>query len=209
MINDKIKSPKTTSLNYGFTFNENVGVRVKGDVKIEFINGEERELVLEKTNIYTLDGGVLAGMLFSGVSRPINMLAVGIGAGGLSNSPDIADNRQRRINSELERKTFSSVVYRDTLGAVSSVPTNVVDFTTVFENTEAVGALTEMGLLSTVDANPVNTTPLQDVNGLVVFPNRDTTLDLGNFDVLVNYLTFPVINKPSGSVLAITWRLTF
>lgn len=209
MINDKIKSPKTTSLNYGFTFNENVGVRVKGDVKIEFINGEERELVLEKTNIYTLDGGVLAGMLFSGVSRPINMLAVGIGASGLSNSPDIADNRQRRLNSELERKTFSSVVYRDTQGQVSVVPTNVVDFTTVFENTEAVGALTEMGLLSTVDANPVNTNPLQDGNGLVVFPSRDTTLDLGNFDVLVNYLTFPVINKPSGSVLAITWRLTF
>lgn len=209
MINDKIKSPKTTSLNYGFTFNENVGVRVKGDVKIEFINGEERELVLEKTNIYTLDGGVLAGMLFSGVSRPINMLAVGIGASGLSNSPDIADNRQRRLNSELERKTFSSVVYRDTQGQVSAVPTNVVDFTTVFENTEAVGALTEMGLLSTVDANPVNTNPLQDGNGLVVFPSRDTTLDLGNFDVLVNYLTFPVINKPSGSVLAITWRLTF
>lgn len=209
MINDKIKSPKTTSLNYGFTFNENVGVRVRGDVKIEFINGEERELVLEKTNIYTLDGGVLAGMLFSGVSRPINMLAVGIGASGLSNSPDIADNRQRRLNSELERKTFSSVVYRDTQGQVSVVPTNVVDFTTVFENTEAVGALTEMGLLSTVDANPVNTNPLQDGNGLVVFPSRDTTLDLGNFDVLVNYLTFPVINKPSGSVLAITWRLTF
>ena len=209
MINDKIKSPKTTSLNYGFTFNENVGVRVKGDVKIEFINGEERELVLEKTNIYTLDGGVLAGMLFSGVSRPINMLAVGIGASGLSNSPDIADNRQRRLNSELERKTFSSVVYRDTQGQVSAVPTNVVDFTTVFENTEAVGALTEMGLLSTVDANPVNTNPLEDANGLVVFPSRDTTLDLGNFDVLVNYLTFPVINKPSGSVLAITWRLTF
>jgi hypothetical protein len=58
-----------------------------------------------------------------------------------------------------------------------------------------------MGLISARDGQ------LRPV--LDVFPARDTTVDLNDFDVLVNYLTFPVINKPNGSVLAITWRLTF
>jgi len=207
-INDKITKPKTTALNLGFSFSENF-YRIKGDVKIELLKNGNSELVYEKKNIYTLDGGVLAGMLFKGVTRPLNMLAVGTGATGNANSPDIADNRQRRLNTELLRKAFSSTVYRDANGDVSAVPTNVVDFTTVFENTEAVGALNEMGLLSTFDASANVQTPVQENGVDVVFPSRDTSADLGTFDVLVNYLTFPVINKPNGSVLAITWRLTF
>ena len=81
------------------------------------------------------------------------------------------------------------------------MPTNVVDFTTTFLGGEANDALNEMGLISLQgQAAAANTDN---------YPARDLTLDLNNFDVLVNYLTFPVINKPNGSVLAITWRLTF
>lgn len=199
-ISDKINPPKTTALSFGLAFNEEIQSRVRGDVRIEL----DGVTVLERTNIYTLDGGVLAAMLFSGVSRPLNMLAVGTGASGSSSSPDLADNRQRKLNAELIRKNFSSTVYRTSAGAISAVPTNVIDFTTVFSGSEAVGALTEMGLVSTFDPSESVTTVLGDV-----FPERDTTSDLNDYDVLVNYLTFPVINKPSGAVLAITWRLTF
>jgi hypothetical protein len=101
-------------------------------------------------------------------------------------------------------------VYRDALGAISTVPTRIVDFTTVFNEGEAVGALNEMGLLSPKSLNPATTTPILDGGGdPVAFPEYDEELNLTNYDILINYLTFPVINKPSQSVLAITWRLTF
>jgi hypothetical protein len=97
------------------------------------------------------------------------------------------------------------VVYRAADGTEASVPTNVVDFTTVFSETEASSAgLTEMGLLANTDSDPSVTDPVNEA-----FPTRTLSLDLTTKDILVNYLTFPVIHKPAGAVLAITWRLTF
>jgi hypothetical protein len=205
-IKDQVKSPETTGLGLGFTFKENK-LSVLGEVSatLTYPNGKTKS-VLEKKNIYTLDGGVLASMLFKGEAgvEGLKVLALGTGANGDSNSPDIATDKQRRLNSELVdgRKLFSSVVYRKADGTVSSVPTNVVDFTTVFTESEANDALNEMGLIAPIDhpnKNPNDQDP----------QNRDVTRDLRNYDILVNYLTFPVINKPQGSVLAITWRLTF
>ena len=202
-VKDKISNPTTTGLGLGFSFQDST-YRVRGDVmgKMTFPNGKE-EIVLDKKNVYTLDGGILAAMLFSGETGvgPVNKLAVGTGYSGDQNSPDLADNRQRSLRIELERKTFSSVVYRNADGTESSVPTNVVDLTTVFNETEAIGGLVEMGLIATQTDTPnPNAFPTN---------SRDTTVNLTSFDVLVNYLTFPVINKPSGAVLALTWRLTF
>lgn len=205
-INDKVRPPKESGLGFGFNFNQKVP-SVKGRVTIKVIEEGLEKIVFEKDNIYTLDGGVLAAMQFSVGSRPLTHLAVGTGASGASSSPDIPDMRQRSLNVELERKTFSSVVYRDSDGNISAVPTNVIDFTSVFQSAEAVGPINEMGLVSQI--NPAFATPVEENGAPVVFPSRDTTVDLDAFDVLVNYLTFPVINKPNGSVLAITWRLTF
>lgn len=213
MITTKIPPPKTTAVNFGLGLSEEVGIKVKGDVfgVLQHKDGRE-EIVLDKSNVYTLDGGILAAILFSkdlggGFGRGIDMLAVGTGASGSSASPDIADYRQRKLNTPLFRKTFTSVVYRNTDGSLASVPTNIVDFTTTFESADAVGALTEMGLVCTLTG--VGNT---DFNAQVPedFPARDAiTEDVKEHDILINYLTFPVINKPSGAVLAITWRLTF
>lgn len=207
MMNEKVKKPQS-SVAFGLGFNENT-YRVKGEV---FIKLDDNEIKVD--NVYTLDGSLLASILFSGqypTRTAITMLAVGTGATGTSLVPSIADQRQRRLNTELERKTFASVVFRNpTTFAVSTIPTNVVDFTTVFNEGEAVGALNEMGLLSPFSSSPSTTTPLLDGSGdPVSFPDYDTTLDVSDYDILINYLTFPVINKPSNSVLAITWRLTF
>jgi hypothetical protein len=92
----------------------------------------------------------------------------------------------------------------DSTGATSSVPTHVVDYTVSFGNGEAVGALNEMGLISPLSSNPLVLTPNPDT-----FPNYDETRDVRSFDILANYTTYPVINKPSISTLTITWRLTF
>ena len=203
MISEKVTKPQS-SVAFGLGFNENT-YRVKGEVFIKLDDNE-----IKVNNVYTLDGSLLASILFSGqypTRTAITMLAVGTGATGTS----LADQRQRRLNTELERKTFASVLFRNpTTFAVSAIPTNVVDFTTVFNEGEAVGALNEMGLLSPYSSNPSITTPLLDgSSNPVTFPDYDTTLDVSNYDILINYLTFPVINKPSNSVLAITWRLTF
>jgi len=215
MIKSKITPPKTTAINFGLSFGES-GVKIRGDVLgvLTYEDGTE-EVVIDKTNVYTLDGGVLASILFSnnlGAShtRFINVLSVGSGASGSSLSPDIADYRQRKIEVPIFKKGFSSVYYRTPEGAISEdgqgnpIPTHIVDFTTTFEASEANGSLTEMGLMSALNTDSTTFTQPNDN-----FPSRDTTLDLLSTDILVNYLTFPVINKPNGAVLAITWRLTF
>ena len=201
-IKENINNPTTTGVGFSLGLRENQ-YTIRGDVFGKIIHPDGREeLVLEKRNIYTLDGGILAAMLFSGHTgvTGLNMLAIGNGASGDITNPDVALNTQRKLNSEVYRKAFSSIVYRSSTGEEVSYPTNVIDLTTVFNESEAQGAsLTEMGLLST------------GVDGAVTSSIREgaNAVDLSTQDVLVNYLTFPVIHKLQGSVLALTWRLTF
>lgn len=183
----------------------------KGTFMLEMTDARTGEVLVSwtKDNVITKDGGVLAAMLFQdrgGVSRGLSMLAVGSGAKGSLLSPDAPHVNQRRLNAELEtgRKTFASVVYRDSEGGVSAVPTNVVDFTTSYGEAEAVGPLNEMGLLSPKSDDPTVKNPVN-----ADWPVYDPTIDLTDKDILVNYLTFPVISKPSTAILTITWRLTF
>ena len=185
-----------------------------GKFIIELIDEETGNLIerYELNNIITDDGGVFAAMMFSNLLTPLpatsngglTMLAVGTGATGSVLNPDAPDPKQRSLNAEIGRKTFSLVQFRDSAGSISAVPTNIVDFTTTYTAAEAVGALNEMGLMRTISLNPAITNPNPDV-----FPAYDPTRDLNAFDAMVNYLTFPVINKPNTAILTITWRLTF
>ena len=80
-----------------------------------------------------------------------------------------------------------------------------MDFTTTFAESEAVGPIAEMGLLGgDINTNLSIRNPVLPPNGLY-----DPTVDLVGLDTLVNYLTFPVVNKPATSTLSWTWRLTF
>lgn len=182
---------------------------VRGEVFLEMRDGATGALLHRehRKNIITLDAGIQAARLFKDPAEPahgINMLAVGTGATGALLSPNAPDNRQRKLNAEIQRKAFTSTTFRDALGNAVAYPTNIVDFTTTFGEAEAVGPLNEMGLVSTISANPsiLNQNPN-------TFPTRDTTVDLADYDVFVNYLTFSVVSKPSTAVLTITWRLTF
>jgi len=182
---------------------------VRGDVFLEMRDARTGELLhkWEKRNLIVLDAGILAARLFKDPDEPahgLNMLAVGTGATGALLGPDAPDARQRSLNAEIERKAFSTTVFRDGSGNAVSIPTNIVDFTTTFGEAEAVGPLNEMGLLSTISDNPGTKNPNPDV-----FPTRDTTRDLTQYDTLVNYLTFPVVSKASTAILTLTWRLSF
>ena len=183
----------------------------KGTFMLEMRDAASGEVLVSwvRDNVITKDGGVLAAMLFQdrgGVSRGLSMLAVGSGARGSLLNPDAPHINQRKLNAELVtgRKGFASVVYRDAEGGVSAVPTNVVDFTTSYGEAEAVGPLNEMGLVSPKSDDPTVKNPVD-----AEWPNYDPTVDLTEKDILVNYLTFPVISKPSTAILTITWRLTF
>jgi len=183
--------------------------KVRGDVFIEMRDATTGKLLhkWEKRNLIVYDASIQAARYFKDKDEPansLNMLAIGTGATGSLLSPSAPDARQRSLNSEIQRKTFSATTFRDASGNAVSIPTNIVDFTCSFAAAEAVGPLNEMGLMSTLSDNPSTLNPNPDV-----FPNRDVTDDLTQYDVLVNYLTFPVISKPSTAVLTLTWRLTF
>ena len=181
----------------------------------------ERLAYLEKSNIITLDAGILAARLFRDSRNPsagvnpnkgITMLCVGTGATGNLLSPDAPTANQRRLNSPINpnlggRKAFSSAQFRDSNGLAVSYETNIVDFTATFGESEAVGALNEMGLISAYNSSATVSNWLD--NGPSSWGTRDPTMPLTAKDILANYTTFGVISKPSTALLSITWRLTF
>jgi hypothetical protein len=185
------------------------GTSYKGEVFFKLEDPHTGEIINEfhLLNQVTLDAGIHAARLFKDNVEPnygAYMLAVGTGATGAILSPDAPDNKQRRLNAEIERKAFASTTFRDATGVAVAYPTHVVDFTTQFASSEAVGPLNEMGLISPISANPA----IQNLNPNT-FPTYDSTLDITPYDVLLNYLTFGVVVKPNTAVLTITWRLTF
>jgi hypothetical protein len=164
--------------------------------------------------VVTLDAGVLIARLMKSTITPnlsepkfgVYALAVGTGDVGWNPMmPPSATPGQRSLYNELGRKAASSSNFVDSAGSVSGIPTNVVDFNFTFANSEAVGPLTEMGLIGgDLSTNMAVTSPILPPNGIY-----DPTVDVTGKDALANYLTFPVINKPPTSALSWTWRLTF
>jgi len=119
-------------------------------------------------------------------SNGIMVLAIGTGDPGWDlQNPPVATSAQTQLVNELERKTFNRSYYVDIGGSETPTRTNIVDFEVTYEETEAVGALVEMGLFGGAGSTA---------------PNGGT---------MFNYHTFPVWNKPSTSVLTLVWRLTF
>jgi len=183
--------------------------KVRGDVSIKMHDASSGKLLYEweRRNLIVYDASIQAARYFKDKDEPansLNMLAVGTGATGAILSPDAPDPRQRKLNAEIARKAFASTTFRDASGNAVAIPTKIVDFTTTFSEAEAVGPLNEMSLMSTISSNPLVTNPNPNA-----FPTYDTTVDVSLYDVIVNYLTFPVISKPSTAILTVTWRLTF
>jgi hypothetical protein len=214
VIRENIKKARTGfKVGMGHRYSEPSLLTVQGHVFFEMRDARTNELQLERDqkNVVTLDAGLLVARLMKDPNEPahgINMLAVGTGALGAVLNPDAPSNEQRRLNNEIARKTFSETTFRDANGAAVAIPTNVVDFTTIYGESEAVGPLNEMGLLSTISDNTgtINNNPNFAGQGGQAY---DPTIDVTNYDMLINYLTFSVISKPATSILTITWRLTF
>jgi hypothetical protein len=181
----------------------------RGEVFIKVEDGKTGEVLhdLHLKNVITSDASILAATLFRDPTSRLNgfnMLSVGTGATGSLLSPDAPDPAQRKLNSEIARKAWSTTVFRDAGGNAVAIPTNIVDFTCTFDEGEAVGPLNEMGIQSTISNNPLVLNPNPNV-----YPTRDVTVDLSLYDILGNYLTFSVISIPATARFTVTWRITF
>lgn len=214
VIRENIQRARTGfKIGMGHRYAEESSFPARGDVLFEMRDSRTGELQLERKlkNVVTLDAGLLVAALLKNPQEPahgINMLGVGTGAPGAVLNPDAPSNEQRRLNNEIARKPFSETTFRDANGAAVAIRTNIVDFTTIYGESEAVGPLNEMGLLSTISDNTstINNNPNFAGNGGQAY---DPTIDVSNYDLLVNYLSFSVISKPVTSILSITWRLSF
>ncbi len=184
---------------------------IRGDVFMTMRNGAsgEVELEWERCNLIVNDASILVARLIKDSQEPPRgayVLAVGSGDIGWNvMSPPAATVTQRALYAEISRKTFSATQFVTSGGVPVAYATNVVDFTTIFTESEAVGPLVEMGILGgNISSNLSTLNPVSPPNGAY-----DNTVNLANFETMLNYLTFPVINKPATSTLTITWRLTF
>jgi hypothetical protein len=192
-------------------------VRMRGEifwVLRDSITGKETRG--HHKNIVTLDAGILLATFMKGTggSTPnvcvpdFGVYALAVGTGDVAwdpMNPPPATVTQRSLYNELARKAVASTSFIDEEGSISGVRTHIVDFTTTFTESEAVGALTEMGLLGgDIDTNMALRNPILPPNG-----SYDPTVDTTGKDILVNFVTFPAINKPANSTLSLCWRLCF
>jgi hypothetical protein len=116
----------------------------------------------------------------------ITHLEVGTGVGtGTTQAPQPESLTQTQLRTALFRKAISAWTYIDGSGNATGTETNVIEFTVSFTDTEANGALVEMGLFG-----------------------GDATVTL-NSGYMFNYKVFPVWNKANGMQLSVTWRITF
>jgi len=178
-----------------------------GDISLQsLMASKDHELVLEKKNLIIKDFSILIARLIKDNQEPsygAYVLSVGTGDSGWDPmSPPAAGDEQRSLENEIERKTFSETQFIDSGGSPVSYPTKVVDFITQFTESEAVGPLVEMGLLGG------NISTNLAVKNPVPSGAYDATVDLTMYETMLNYLTFPVINKPATAKLIWVWRIT-
>ena len=192
------------------------GLRLKGEVFMVMRDGRTGDIQEERhvKNLVVLDASILiARLLRDNTETGLHgafVLAVGTGDSGWNPmAPPAPTSTQRALYSELTRKRFQSTNFVDPLGLPVSYPTNVVDYTTVFSESEAVGPLVEMSILGgTISTNMSTRNPVPTPYGPNSALPYDVAHNLAMWETALNNLTFAVVNKPATSTLGITWRIT-
>lgn len=181
----------------GMRFEEEykVPLKVRGHIWAVLKHADGSEEKFDFGNLVIGDASILVARLLVNKNDPvwgIKYLAVGTGDAGWSDPPPMPVGTEHGLANEIFRKTFASVAYIDGSGAVTTTPTNVVDYITIFDQGEATGALKEMGLCG----GDAISTPVAFANG-----GKNT-------DTFFNIRRFSVITKPATSTLTFTWRIT-
>ena len=140
-------------------------------------------------NIIVNTASILIARLLKNNKEPqngISYLAIGSGNGEWDLfDPPAPTTSQTRLENEFYRKAIdmSTYVHPET-GEPTSVYTNIVDYSVTFGEGEAIGPIVEMGLFG-----------------------GDATSEL-NSGTMINWRTFPVINKTSTMSVTVIFRIT-
>jgi hypothetical protein len=156
----------------------------QGYFKLKGVVGERHM----KNLIVNMASKFMAHRMVPGTSwgSGIGYLEVGTGVGtGTTQAPQVEDVNQTALRVALSRKAITSWTFLDSAGNATASETNVVQYTTTFLETEAIGAIVEMGLFG---------------------GDATTTLGSGH---MFNYKVFPVWNKQSGMRLTVIWNITY
>jgi hypothetical protein len=142
-----------------------------------------------KNNIIVNTASILIARLLKDSSEPrngISYLAIGSGNGEWDLfDPPAPTTSQIELENEFYRKSIdvSTFVHPET-GEPTTAKTNIVDYAVTFGEGEAVGPIVEMGLFG-----------------------GDATAEL-NSGTMINWRTFPVINKTSTMSVTVIFRIT-
>ena len=163
--------------------------QLKGELFLKAYIGEELVYDYHKSNIIVNTASILIARLLKDNKEPISgisYLAIGSGNGSWDLfDPPAPTTSQSRLENEFFRKAidFKTFVHPDT-GEPTTSKTNIVDYSATFSEAEAVGPIVEMGLFG-----------------------GDATAEL-NSGTMVNWRTFPVINKTSTMTVTVIFRIT-
>jgi len=141
------------------------------------------------SNIIVNTTSILIARLLKNSSEPrngISYLAVGSGSGEWDLfDPPAPTTSQISLENEFSRKAIdlSTFVHPET-GEPTNAYTNIVDYAVTFGEGEAVGPIVEMGLFG-----------------------GDATAEISS-GTMINWRTFPVINKTSTMSVTVIFRIT-
>ena len=161
--------------------------------------------IYSAANVITGDHSILIAWLMKNSGGPGGgAVALAVGSGDPAwdkQDPPAPTSTQRALVAEFFRKTFSGTSFRDENGDEQAAPSNIVDFTTTFAEAEAVGPWVEMGIVGG------NAPSGPDAGISIVTAGGDASQE--GVDILINYKTMKVINKPSGATYSLTWRIVW
>lgn len=173
-----------------FVYVEELKRKFQGAQIFAFLEeGGKKKEVLNLHNAIVPGASLLLARLAKDPAEPaggFTFLAVGIGDPGWDPmSPPAPVGDETVLHNEIERKGFSDIYFVDGSGLPTPSVTDTVDFVATFSEGEAVGALVELGTYG---------------------GDATITKDSGT---LVDYITFPVINKSPTATLTFVIRFKF
>ena len=172
-----------------------------GMLEEEFYRGPKGQLILTlekggrvvkrytQRNIIVNTASILIARLLKDPTEPDGGITfLGVGSGNDSwdpFDPPAPTTSQTLLENEFFRKSISKTTFVDPQsGEPTTVATNVVDYATTFSESEAVGPIMELALFGGEATSTLNT------------------------GTMVNWRTFPVINKTNAMTLTIIFRIT-